>query len=190
MTSLQQDDPRAAALAAAEALAAEGSAVTARAVRERASVQMSVAAEVAREWKAREIAMAAVPAIPEVVQTRLAGVWAEAVQAARAEHERAVEGWRAEVERIEAERHEAIAAADEATAAAERDAEQAAQAMAALRQEVTEHTNTLGELRAELKTAYEHRAAAREEAAEARGEATVLRQEIERLRRELADTQA
>lgn len=180
-----QEDPRAAALIAAEALAAKGQPVTARSVRETAAVQMAVAAEVAREWKARESAAAAVPPVPEVVQARLAGVWAEAVQAARAEHERAVAGWRSQVEQVEAERDEAISTADEQAAAAQQDSERAAAQVTALQERLAYHETTIGTLRVDLDTAHVGRAAAREDAAEARGEATVLREEVTRLRGEL-----
>lgn len=185
MSERTQEDPRAAALAAAEALAAKGEPVTARAVRAAAEVQMAVAAEVAREWKTREAAAAAVPPVPEVVQARLAGVWAEAVQAARAEHERAIEGWRAQVEQIEAERVEAITAADEQAAAARHDSEQAAAALTALQAQLDEETTANDALRRELDTANDERSQAREEAAEARGQASVLREEAVRLRAEL-----
>lgn len=189
MAEKTQDDPRAAALAAAEALAAKGEAVTARSVRASAGVQMAVAAEVAREWKAREAAAGAVPPVPEVVQARLAGVWAEAVQAARAEHERAVEGWRAQVEQVEAERDEAITAADELAVAAQHDADQATEKITALQGQLTEQATTIESLRHDLDTAHTERAEAREEAAGARGEATVLREEVARLRGELEGAQ-
>ena len=186
MAEKTQDDPRAAALAAAEALAAKGQPVTARSVREAAAVQMAVAAEVAREWKARESAAAAVPPVPEVVQARLAGVWAEAVRAARAEHERAVEGWRAQLDQVEAERDEAITAADELAAAAQRDADQAAAQIVALQAQLTQQLDVAEALRQDLETAHIERAQAREDAAGARGEATVLREEVTRLRAEQA----
>lgn len=185
MTEKTHEDPRAAALAAAEVLAAKGEPVTARSVRSAAGVQMAVAAEVAREWKARETAAAAVPPVPEVVQARLVGVWAEAVRAARAEHEQAVEGWRAQVEQVEAERVEAISAADDQAVVAQHDAEQAAEAITALQAQLDEQSSIHDSLRHELDTASTERAAAREEAAEARGQASVLREEIARLRTEL-----
>ena len=186
MAEKTQDDPRAAALAAAEDLAAKGAAVTARSVRASAGVQMAVAAEVAREWKARETAVAAVPPVPEVVAARLAGVWAEAVQAARAEHEQAVEGWRAQIEQVEAERVEAISAADELAAAAQRDADQAAQQFTALQDQLTQQLHAIETLRHDLELAHTERAQAREDAAGARGEATVLREEAARLRQAAA----
>ncbi|MDN5795467.1 MAG: DNA-binding protein [Intrasporangium sp.] len=188
MADQTQKDPRVAAVAAAEALAAKGEPVTARSVREAAGVQMAVAAEVAREWKARTAATVAVPPVPEVVAARLAGVWAEAVQAARVEHEHAVEGWRAQVEQVEIERDEAISAADELAAAGQRDAAQAATQLAAIQEQLTQQQAAVETLRHDLETAHTERAQAREDAAGARGEATVLREEVTRLRNEIPDS--
>lgn len=116
------------ATAAAEALSAEGTPVTARTVQQRARVSMSVAAAVAREWNAKEAAARAIPEVPAQVLARVDAIWREAVEAARTEHDTEREGWAAriaageeeraglteELERIEAEHSEEHAAAQAA----------------------------------------------------------------------------
>lgn len=81
-----------------EELEAEGADVTARAVRERAGVRMSVAAEAAKAWNERQAAAAEIPDVPATVQNRLDGIWREAVQFARAELSAEREGLRQQVE--------------------------------------------------------------------------------------------
>lgn len=81
-----------------EELEAEGAGVTARAVRERAGVRMSVAAEAAKAWNERQAATVEVPGVPTTVQNRLEGIWREAVQFARAELSAEREGLRQQVE--------------------------------------------------------------------------------------------
>lgn len=79
---------------AAEEVAAQGRRVTARAIREAAGVSMAVA--VAKAWNEQQ-GPEDVPPVPEAVQLRLAGVWREAVAAARGEHEAARQGWETQV---------------------------------------------------------------------------------------------
>lgn len=188
-----EDGARAAALRAAEALAAEGGTVTARAVRERAGVAMGVAAEAAREWKAAAAEGQGVPPFPPVVQARVEGLWAEAVRAARAEHDQAVDGWKRQLRQMETERDEAIAAVDEQAVAAKVQLEAAEASIAELREQV----RALGEdARREREEADRVRqdlqrdlGKAREEAAEARGQATVLREQLDRERTSAADSE-
>lgn len=92
------------AAAAAEQLAAEGSTVTARAVRERSGVRMTVATEAARAWNEQEAQAEAVPEVPAAVESRLTAIWREAVTVARQEFAEARTGWRTRVEQAEAER--------------------------------------------------------------------------------------
>ena len=122
---------------AAEALSAEGVVVTARAVRARSGVRMTVAAEAARVWNERESQAGAVPDLPAVVQARFTAVWREAFTAARAEFEQARAGWLAKVAQVEAERdglaeeiEHAEAAREEALRETVTVREQAAQAAA------------------------------------------------------------
>lgn len=89
---------------AAEELAAGGTAVTARTVRQRAKVDMAVAAAVARAWKEREAQARDVPAMPETVLTRMEGAWRDAVFAAREEFQTERDGWATRIEEIGAER--------------------------------------------------------------------------------------
>lgn len=108
----QQQTPHQRAAEAAERLAAEGLAVTARAVRERSEVRMTVAAEAAREWNEQEAQAEAVPDTPAAVDMRFTAIWREAVTIARQEFAEAKTGWRTRVEHVEAERE---ALADEIT---------------------------------------------------------------------------
>lgn len=80
------------AVEAAEALAAEGQAVTNRAVRDRAGVGMAVAAEAAKAWNEAAAATAAAPETPDAVRARVDGIWREAYRLAHDEFaaERAV----------------------------------------------------------------------------------------------------
>ncbi|MCZ2404715.1 DNA-binding protein [Paenarthrobacter sp. Z7-10] len=116
----EQQTPEQRAGEAAEALAAGGTAVTARAVRERSGVRMSVAVEVARTWNDREAQAEAVPAPPAAVEARFVALWREAVAVARGEFVEARTGWQATVERAQAERDAAVE--DVERAEAERDA--------------------------------------------------------------------
>ncbi|MEW1808450.1 DNA-binding protein [Pseudarthrobacter sp. NPDC080039] len=100
----EQQTPVLRAAGAAEALAAEGIAVTARAVRERSGVRMTVAADAARAWNEREALAEAVPEPPAAVQVRFAALWREAVVLARGEFAEARAGWHAKLEQAEAER--------------------------------------------------------------------------------------
>lgn len=174
-------EARSAADRAAESLAAEGVKVTARAVRSRAGVQMAVAAEVAREWKAREDLRSPVPEIPDVVQIRMEGLWAEAVRAARSEHDYAVNGWQSQIHQLEAERDEAIAAADEQAVAARVEQDQAQTTITELRTHVERLTAAAQEAQAQIQAMRDERSQAREEAAEARGQVSVLREQLQQL---------
>lgn len=179
---MKQDDVESEAARAAEALEAEGLAVTARAVRQRAGVQMAVAAKVAREWKARAVAADAVPDMPDVVQARVEGLWAEAVRAARAEHAQAVVGWQSQVSQVEEERDEALVAIDEQVEAASVERERLQAENTRLQQDVDRLTSENQQAREDLETMSVERAAAREEAAEARGQINALREQLEAVR--------
>lgn len=100
--------PRERAEDAAEALAAEGAAVTARAVQQRAQVGMNVASPVAREWNARQSQSRDLPPLPNSVLARINAVWGEAVEAARVEHQAERDGWVARLAEVEDERDGAI----------------------------------------------------------------------------------
>lgn len=73
--------------AAARDLADTGSAVTARAIRETASVRMAVAAAAARAWKeaAADDKPEIIPDVPADVRGRLEAIWADAYRAAKAD---------------------------------------------------------------------------------------------------------
>jgi len=114
-----QQTPEQRAEDAAEALAASGTAVTARAVRERSGVRMTVAAEAARTWNEREAQAEAVPEPPAAVEARFLALWREAISVARGEFVESRTGWQVKVEQANAERD---AAAEEVERAeAERD---------------------------------------------------------------------
>ena len=71
-------EPEARALAAAEALAERGVAVTARTVREEAQVRMAVASKAAKDWLELQEAAKAIPAAPESITTRIDAIWRDA----------------------------------------------------------------------------------------------------------------
>lgn len=89
---------------AADELTAAGETVTARAVRERAGVSMTVAAQIAREWKTSAEAERATPEIPARVQVRVEGLWKEAIDTARDEFEAERQGWQRRLEETREER--------------------------------------------------------------------------------------
>ena len=89
---------------AADELTAAGEAVTARAVREKAGVSMTVAAQIAREWKVSADAERATPEIPTRVQVRVEGLWKEAIDTARHEFEAERQGWQRRLEETTEER--------------------------------------------------------------------------------------
>lgn len=91
------DVAQAKAKAAAEALAAEGVKVTARAVAQRAGVRLTAATVAAREWNEEQASAVPVPPAPESVLFRFEAMWREAITAARAEHDEARAGWEAKV---------------------------------------------------------------------------------------------
>lgn len=117
---MNEQTPEEKALAAAEALAAGGTSVTARAVREASGVRMAVATEAARSWNDAAAAQGAVPEVPEAVRRRFDAVWTEAYGAARAEFDEARAGWEARVSRLETESAELVKAVEEAEQEAER----------------------------------------------------------------------
>lgn len=100
----EQQTPEQRATDAAETLGAEGVPVTARAVRERSGVRMTVATEAARAWNEREAQAQAVPEPPASVEARFAALWREAVAMARHEFAEARAGWQSKIEQVEAER--------------------------------------------------------------------------------------
>ncbi len=93
---------------AADELTAAGETVTARAVREKAGVSMTVAAQVAREWKTSAEAERSIPEIPKRVQVRVEGLWKEAIDTVRDEFEAERQGWQQRLEETVEERDELI----------------------------------------------------------------------------------
>ena len=89
---------------AADELTAAGETVTARAVREKAGVSMTVAAQVAREWKTSAEAERSIPEIPKRVQVRVEGLWKEAIDTVRDEFEVERKGWQSRLEETTEER--------------------------------------------------------------------------------------
>lgn len=89
---------------AADELTAAGETVTARAVREKAGVSMTVAAQVAREWKTSAEAERSIPEIPKRVQVRVEGLWKEAIDTVRDEFEAERQGWQQRLEETIEER--------------------------------------------------------------------------------------
>jgi len=101
------------AFEAAVALDAEGLAVTARAVRERAGVRMAVASQAAREWVRQRVDCEGVPEIPEVVMVRFTGLWREAFLAAQGSFEVERDGWSQQLNKSRGELSQLQIAMDE-----------------------------------------------------------------------------
>lgn len=100
--------------------AAEGASVTSRAVRERSGVKMVVAADAARVWNEETARATAVPDLPQAVQLRLEGIWAEAFTAARLEFDDARAGWTSRIQHLEDEVRDLTSAVSDAEQATER----------------------------------------------------------------------
>lgn len=92
-----EQSPEERAAAAAESLAAEGIAVTARSVRDRSGVRMALASDAARAWNEQQSQDGTVPEAPPAVQARFSALWREAVTVARAEFAEARAGWEAKI---------------------------------------------------------------------------------------------
>lgn len=89
---------------AAEALAAEGLAVTGRAVRERSKVRMDIASGAARLWKERAEEQEQAPEIPAEFLARVQALWPAAWVAARDSFDVEREGLLAAMRQAQAER--------------------------------------------------------------------------------------
>lgn len=101
--NLAADEPQQRAIAAAEALDAEGQRVTARAVKDRARVQMETARVAAADWNTRKAQDASIPTTPASLTLRFTAIWAEAYRAARGLFETEREGWIARLDAAEGE---------------------------------------------------------------------------------------
>lgn len=167
MSSSSQATPEDRAEAAARDLADTGVPVTARAIRESASVRMAVAAAAARAWKeaVADEAPESIPEVPGDVRGRLEAIWADAYRAARAdivpERDRLaadveqlhaeVAGLTADVEAVEGERD--VAAAEhsqvrEALSAAETEVHKLAETIKLREATVEELREQVGKLEA------------------------------------------
>lgn len=192
--SVAAGEPRRRALAAVEALDAEGVRVTARAVKDRARVQMETARAAAAEWNARTAAATTAPEVPESLTVRFTAIWEEAWRAARAEFDTERQGWTSRLEEAdrdidavqdEADRSNDALRAELATTGQQRDqarleADTLQQQLAA---EQADHASRVEQLRDAIGVA---------EKAQARLEATIEAVSVERdeLRRELAAARA
>lgn len=126
---------------AAEDLAAGGSPVSARAVRERAGVAMTVAAEAARTWNARMAEQQSVPDLPDDVRARLEGIWRTAYVAARQEFDEVRTGWAGKVataEKDAAELAKTVADLEQQLEREQTDAHKTSQELAEVRAEIAE----------------------------------------------------
>lgn len=182
----EQKSPEQRAADAAEALAAEGAPVTARAVRERSGVRMTQAAEAARAWNEREAQAEAVPEPPAPVEARFAAIWREAVLAARGEFAEARVGWQSKLEQAEAEREALAKELEQAEAERDRAQEEAGARLEAAQQEAAatrEHAERAAAAAAEELAAQRSRADKAESRAEAvEGERDRLLAERDELR--------
>lgn len=80
----QSQSPADRARSVAEAIAAEGKPVTARAIKTRAGVATDVASDAARVWNDEQAALVAIPAAPAAWLSRLEALWPSAYNEARA----------------------------------------------------------------------------------------------------------
>jgi|SRR5665647_491466 hypothetical protein len=165
------------AAAAAEALAAEGAAVTARAVQQRARVDMNVASPAAREWNARQAQAREVPPLPDSVEVRIQGMWREAVEAARAEHQVERDGWAARIKVVEDDRDGALEDATRIRGELDRATARNAELEEALEQALA----AASQAQARTAAAEAHAAAAEARAAAAEGVAAGLREGLSAL---------
>ncbi|MGJ3510150.1 DNA-binding protein [Enemella sp. A6] len=152
---------------AAEELAASGEAVTARAVRQRSGVRMTVAAEAARVWNERRQAEGAVPVVPETLVVRVEAIWREAYTAARAEFDTERAGWQTKLEAVEAERSSLTADIDQLEGErdqARTDAATAIEELGQYRSRADRAEASVEALQAELERVRADAAAARERA--------------------------
>ena len=143
-----QRSPLERAHAAAEQLAAEGQPVTSRAVRSRAGVMTTIAAQAAKAWNDAQ-ALTRTPEIPPAVTTRLEAIWAAAYHAAHGQFDADRDGWAARIERAEAEAHQL--AQDSEQAQAELTETQASQRQTS--QLLADTTSQLDQARTEAATA-------------------------------------
>lgn len=168
---MDEATPQDRAASAAEALAAEGNPVTARAVQQRARVSMTIAAAVARDWNSKQAEMQAVPDIPEAINARVQSLWREAVLAARAEHDTDREGWASKIRGITDERDGAL-----------EDADRERQRADELEAELASAADRIAGLETQLHRAQAEVAAAETRAAAAEGVAGGLREALAALK--------
>ncbi len=156
---------------AAEALAAQGHAVTARAVKQTAKVMTDVAAAAAREWNETQASRMAVPDAPSAWTARVDALWPEAYRVAHQAFDDERSGLLARLTAAEAERDETAADLDRVEA--ERD--QARREIVSMAEEVREAR--AAEVEAQRLAAEAH-AAAQVRVAAAEGQAEGLRQAL------------
>lgn len=146
--------PEEKAARAAEALAAEGVAVTARAVRERAGVRTVVASSAAKQWNDQEAERLQAPPMPAAVRSRLDALWREAYIVARADFDDERAGLNAKIRHateeiaeltrlIETAEEDSARAATEAAAAQALLTEELAAARAKAAEDATQHADLL-----------------------------------------------
>jgi len=138
--------------------------VTARAVRQRAQVAMTVAAEAARAWNEAQAEAEAVPEVPEVVTRRFEAAWREAVTTAREEFAEARSGWQTRLETADAELGDLAKLVEtleaelaEVNDAAQRAKEEAQQAREGLQEQIVEHRSRADRAEAKVEVLTEER---------------------------------
>jgi len=139
--------PEESAKVAIAELVDSGESVTVRAVRKRANTSTAVASEAVKVWKAAQGLVREPVEVPAVVSARLAAVWTEAVELARAEFEAERAGWVQRVEEVESERDGLILDLSEVEDMQETLLEQVAALQGKLRDIQIEHDTATMELR-------------------------------------------
>jgi len=144
------------AATAAEALAAEGLPVTARAVRSRAGVMTTIASEAAKQWHQQQAQAISTPAMPATVTRRLEAIWAEAFHAARELFDAEADSWSRRIETAEAEQDHLLAELERAQNLIDRIQDQHEETI----KDVTKAADRIEELMIKLGAAEQHAAAA------------------------------
>jgi chromosome segregation ATPase len=101
---MDEPTPEQRAARAAEQLDAEGAAVTARAVRDKAGVRTQVAAAAAKAWSARKAETRRAPDPPPSVTARFEAIWREAHNAASAAFDTERDTWAQRLSAAQTER--------------------------------------------------------------------------------------
>ena len=143
---MSEQNTEARALAAAESLAEQGIAVTARAVREEAQVSMAVATKAAKTWLQAQESANVIPPAPAALTSRVEAIWRDAYTAAQTHFHSDRAGLEARLAQQTAEANaltEEINRLESELAAANAKTSEIEQALAAVQGEAANHQTEL-----------------------------------------------